>query len=817
MSFVYAPMALFQDVKFAARLMVKDPGFTAVAVVALALGIGMNTTVFTFVNAVLIRGLPYEDSHQILHVDLRNTATGSEFATSWPEYQEWKSRTRTFSDLAGFRGASVNIVEATRPPERIQAAAVTPNMFRLLRVQPHLGRDLTDEDAEPNAPPVALIGYSVWKNRYNADPNIVGQVAKMNDVATTIVGVMPDGFRFPNNNDLWRPLIQKDPNDRKDRSVRIVGRLAPTATRAQAQAELSGFAAQLRTQFPDTNKDVDAQVMTFNERFNGGPIRVVFLALLGAVGFVLLIACANVANLLLSRSTKRAREVAIRFALGASRARVVRQLLIESTMLAFVGGVLGLFLSWGGIRAFDAAVANAGKPYWIIFSMDLTVFGYMAAICLLTGIIFGVAPALQVSKTNVNEILKEGGRGAAGGKRARVMRSVLVVGELALTVVLLIGAGLMVRSFLKLYNADLGIETEHLMTMRADLPSTKFDTPEKRHQQFDAILSKVKSVAGVRSASLAETLPMGGGGRANIEIDGRPVAPDAPETPVVSLTVTPEYFETIGIPLRRGRTFNATDGTPGNETIIVNERFAARFFPTEDAIGKRVRGRPPRNANANAKPGVWLTIVGISPTIRQGDPQALEPDAVMYRPYRQFGFGSMVIIARTEGAPTSYTAAMRNAVQQADPDQAVYQTRSMNEQLKQMQWPYRVFGSMFAIFALVALVLSAVGIYAVTSYSVTQRTPEIGVRMALGAQPKQVWWMVLRQGIVQLAIGLSLGLVAGWFLARVLQVVMVQIPARDPVTFAGISALLALVMLVACLVPARRATRLDPVTALRVE
>ena len=814
MVFVYAPMALFQDVKFAARLMVKDPGFTAVAVLALALGIGMNTTVFTFVNAVLIRGLPYEDSHQILHIDLRNTVTGSEFPASWPEYQEWKSRTRTFSEFAATRGSAVNIVETTRPPERIQGVAVTPNLFRLLRVQPQLGRELTDKDAEPNAPPVALIGYSVWKNRYNSDPNIVGQVVKMNDVATTIVGVMPEGFRFINNHDLWRPLVPANATDRNDRSVRIIGRLAPSATRGQAQAELSGFAAQLRTQFPDSNKDIDAQVMTFNERFNGGPIRIVFLALLGAVGFVLLIACANVANLLLSRSTKRAREVAIRFALGASRARVIRQLLIESTMLAFVGGALGLFLSWGGIRAFDAAVADAGKPYWIIFSMDLRVFGYMAAICVLTGIIFGVAPALQVSKTNVNEILKEGGRGAAGGKRAMVMRSVLVVGELALTVVLLIGAGLMVRSFLKLYNADLGVDTEHLMTMRADLPSNKFDTPEKRHQQFEAILSKVQAVAGVRSASLAETLPMGGGGRANIEIDGRPTAPGAPEAPVVSLTVTPEYFDTVAVSLRRGRAFTAIDGTPGNETIIINERFVARFFPTEDPLGKRVRVR---QRDPKAKPNPWLTIVGVSPTIRQGDPQALEPDAVMYRPYRQFGFGSMAIIARTEGAPTSFTAAMRHAVQEADPDQAVYQVRSMNEQLQQIRWPYRVFGSMFAIFAVVALALSAVGIYAVTSYAVTQRTPEIGVRMALGAQPKQVWWMVLKQGLVQLSIGLSVGLVAGWFLARVLQVLVVQIPSRDPLTFGGISLLLALVMLVACLVPARRATRLDPVTALRVE
>ena len=815
MSFVYAPMAFWQDLRFAARLLVKDPGFTAVAILALALGIGMNTTVFTFVNAVLIRGLPFEDSHQLLHVDLRNTQTQAEFPASWPEYEEWKSRTKTFSELAAFRGMAANISEKERAPERVSGAMITPNMFRMLRQQPSLGRDFADADGQANAQPVVLIGHSLWKSRYSGDPNIVGHVIKVNDVVCTIVGVMPEGMRFPNNHDLWRPLVPTAATDRTDRSYRIVGRLHPHATRAQAQTELSGFAKQLQQQYPDSNKDTDAQVMTFNERFNGGPIRVVFLALLGAVGFVLLIACANVANLLLSRSAKRGREVAIRFALGASRARVVRQLLIESTLLAFIAGTSGLFLSWFGIRAFDAAVADSGKPYWIVFSMDFTVFAYMAAICLLTGVLFGIAPALQVSKTNVNEILKEGGRGTAGGPRARRMRSALVIAELALTVVLLIGAGLMVRSFMKLYSIDLGIDTDHLLTMRADLPVVKFDTPEKRRLQFEAILSKVQGVPGVVSASLAESIPLGGGGRAAVEIDGRPEAPGSAPALAVSLTITPEYFQTVGVALRRGRIFDANDGSAGNSTVIVNERFVSRFFPTEDPLGKRIRVRNPRNTTA--KPSDWLTIVGVSPTIRQGDPQALEPDAVIYRPYRQFGYGSMTIIARTQANPASLTTSVRQAIQQADPDQPVYQVRTMSEQLAQMRWPYRVFGSMFAIFALVALALSAVGIYAVTLYSVTQRTPEIGVRMALGAQPGQVWWMVLRQGLTQLGIGLSLGLVAGWFLANVLQVVMVQIPSRDPVTFGTIAVVLSLVMLIACLVPARRATRLDPIAALRVE
>ena len=612
------------------------------------------------------------------------------------------------------------------------------------------------------------------------------------------------------------PLIPDAELEKRDnRAIRIVGRLAPGMSQASAQTELSGFARQLQSQYPETNKNVDAQILTFNQRFNGGPIRIVFLALLGAVGFVLLIACANVANLLLSRSAKRSREVAIRFALGASRARVIRQLLIESTLLAFIGGALGLLLSYAGIRAFDAAVANSGKPYWIVFSMDFTVFGYMAAVCLATGIIFGMAPALQVSKTNANEILKEGGRGAAGGPRARRMRSALVITELALTVVLLIGAGLMVRSFLKLYSLDLGVDADHLLTMRAELPAKKYESPDQRRQAFDAMMSRIAAIPGVGAVAIADSIPMGGGSNFDLEIEGKPTPPGTAAPRAIAISVTPDYFKTVDIPLLRGRPFDANDGAPGAESIVVNERFVARFFPAEDPIGRRVKFVVPQSADS--KPQLWRTIVGVSQTVRQGNPQALEPDAVIYRPYRQNPFSSMTILVRTEGEPTALTSQIRQAVQLADPDQAVFNVRSLNAVLANVRWPFRVFGSMFAIFALVALALSAVGIYAVTSYAVTQRTPEIGVRMALGAQPKQVWWLVVRQGLIQLAIGLTLGLIAGVFLAGVLKSLVVQISFRDPVTFTVTAALLALVMLAACLIPARRATQLDPIAALRVE
>lgn len=808
---------MLQDLRYASRMLLKDPWFSAVAVLALALGIGLNTTVFTLVNAVLIRGLPYEESHRILHLDMRNTARQDQAPASWPEYVEFRDRTQAFSVLAAYRPWSMTVVEATRPPERYVGTLLTPNMFSLLRVQPHLGRLFTEEDARANADPVVIISHAVWTSRYGGDPNIIGQTIKVNGVACTIVGVMHENMRFPQNQDLWRPLIPDAAMEKREaRSVSMVGRLAPGVSRSQAQAEMSALARPLQTQYPASNKDLDVQVLTFNERQNGGPIRVIFLALLGAVGFVLLIACANVANLLLARSTKRSREVAVRFALGASRGRVLRQLLVESTLLAFIGGALGLLLTWAGIRAFDAAVANSGKPYWIIFSMDLTVFGYMAVICLATGLIFGLAPALQVSKTNVNEILKEGGRGSYGGRRARWMRSSLVVVELALTVVLLVGAGLMVRSFLKMYAFDMGaVDADRLLTLRVDVPSSRYPTPDQRVAAYDRIVSSIQRTSGVASVTMADALPMSGGNRQVVEIDGRPTASGTPAPQVIAVTVTPNYWATLGTPVRLGRPFDDLDGTPGRLNVVVNDAFANRHFAAEDPVGRRIR--LVNDGAADFSKAEWLTIVGVTATIRQGDPQALEPPAVVYQPYRQRAGSSMSLVVRAAGDPATLANPIRAAVRSVEPDQPVYNMRTVNEGMAQARWPYRVFGSMFAIFAIVALALSAVGIYAVTSYSVTQRTPEIGVRMALGAAPNQVRWLVLRQGMGQLVVGLAIGLTLGMLLSQVLQAILVQIPARDPVTFTTITLLLAVVMVLACLVPARRATKLDPLAALRVD
>jgi putative ABC transport system permease protein len=806
---------LAKDFRYGFRMLVKDPWFTLVASLALGLGIGLNTTVFTFVNAVLIRGLPYDRPEEIFVLNSRDTATGDESAVSYPDFVDWRAQTKTFSGLGAFQPATMNLSDSGHPPERASGVFVTANTFSLLGQPLLLGRDFAPNEDQKNATPVVILSHGLWKSRYGSDPTVVGRSVKINETSCTIIGVMPEGMRFPMNADLWRPFVPDANLEKRDsRQLAPFGRLASGVTRTAAQAELSGIAAQLREEYPDTNKTIDAKLETFNERFNGGPIRAVFLTLLGAVGFVLLIACANVANLLLARSATRAREVAVRIALGAGRLQIVRQLLIESTLLACLGGLLGFGLAYVGVGLFDAAVANVGKPYWIKFTMDWRVFGFMALVCLATGIIFGLAPALQVSRTNVNEIIKEGGRGTSASARSRRLASAMVVAELALTLVLLVGAGLMVRSFLKLYALNLGFETNRLLTMSTVLAVQKYPGPDRQRQFVDAMLQRVRALPGANAAAIASSLPLNGGNGRTIDIEGRPT-PDEKQAPRVSVvTVSPGYFDVLGAKPRAGRDLTDVDGTPGSEVVVVNERFVAKYFEREDPLGHRVRFTASGRDNT---PSAWLTIVGIIPNIRQGNPQAIEADAVLYQPYRQRPSASMNLMIRAAGDPSALTTSVRQAVQAVDPDQPVFNVRTLDELLAQSRWPYRVFGSMFTIFAIIALVLSAVGIYAVTAYSVTQRTAEIGVRMALGAQPTQLSWLILKQGLWQLGLGLTLGLAAAWPASKALQSLVAQISTTDPVTFSVIAVVLTVVMLIACIIPARRAMRLDPLAALRAE
>jgi putative ABC transport system permease protein len=811
-------MSLLQDLRFAVRLMIKDRWFTAIAVVALALGIGVNATVFTFVNAVLIRGLPFNDPDRIMSLAERNMARGTDFGVSWPDFQDWREAQKTLSGIAAFNGTTMNVSDEGRVPERYIGPYVTANTFGLIGQRPLLGRDFLPDDDKPGASPVAILGNSIWKTRYGGEAGILGRTIRINDVPTTVVGVMPEGMKFPLNADLWLPLSSM-PNlatlKRSQRfALQVFGRLGPGVTPQRVQAEFASIAARLAHDFPDTNKDVGVTVMTFNERVNGGQIKLIFLALMGAVAFVLLIACANVANLLLARSAQRVREIGVRVSLGATRVRIVRQLLVESALLALVSGLLGFGVAYAGTRWFAAATEDVGKPYWIQFTMDGRVFAFFAIVCLATGVIFGLAPALHISRTDINEVLKEsGGRSGTSGVRARRWTGMLIVVEVALTLVLLAGAGFMMRSFLTLYRLDTGVDTSHLLTLSLTLPDRKYPTPEQRAAFYHRLDERLGAIGPIRGGTIASNAPLGGGQQLRLSIDGRPTPAGEQPPQVTRVTVGPRYFDTIGLALPRGRAFADTDGANGHDVVIVNQRLATMYFPNEDPIGRRVKLVP--DPVVGPEP-VWMTIVGVAPTIRQRALQEPDPDPVAYVPYRALPSAFMTMLVRTRGEPAALASTLREEVRALDADLPLFAIRTLDEALAQQRWPFRIFGSMFAMFAAIALVLSAVGLYAITAYSVAQRTQEIGVRMALGAQAPQVWWLVIRRSLVQLAIGLGIGLAGALGVGALLRSI-VQGAANDPATLAAIAGLFIVVSLAACFWPARRATRLDPVHALRYE
>ena len=645
--------------------MIKDRWFTAVAVIALALGIGVNATVFTFVNAVLIRGLPFTDADRVLVVASRD-AKGRDGSASYADFQDWRDATRTFASLSAFSGATMNLSDEGRAPERFQGPYISANAFKAIGQAPILGRDFQPDDDRPGAAAVVIFGNGVFKNRYGSDPSVVGRTVKVNEVPATVIGIMPEGFKYPNNADVWMPLNQMPrltEQKRDARNIDVFGRLADRVTTAQAQSEMDTIARKLAADYPDTNKDIAAHVMTINDRVNGGPIKLIFLSLMGAVAFVLLIACANVANLLLARSAARAREMSVRISLGASRWRIVRQLLVESVLLSIISGLLGLALAYVGVRLFDAATQDVGRPYWIQFTMDAQVFAFFAAVCLGTGIVFGLAPALHVSKTDLNEVLKEGGRSGTSGIRARRWTSALIVAELALTMVLLAGAGLMIRSFLNLYRLDVGIETAQVLTMRLTLPNQKYPTPEHRWVFYERLDQRLAGLAGIRGATIATSMPLGGGSPRLLSMDGKEIQKGEQAPTVTQVTIGPRYFETLGIKVLRGRGFDDIDGTPGHYAAVINQRFAAMHFGTDDPIGRRIKLTVDGPQSPGAPPPEWATVVGLAPTIRQRTQQGDDtPDPVAYVPLRAQAPSFAMLMVRGERDAASLTSLLRDEV-----------------------------------------------------------------------------------------------------------------------------------------------------------
>jgi len=813
-------MTLWQDLRFAARMLIKDKWFTLVAATALALGIGVNNAVFTFVNAVLIRGLPIAEPDRIIAIGTTD-ARGRQFPASRLDFIDWREQSRAFSGLSLIQPGPMNVSEEGKPAEQYSGSYESSNVFQLIGQKPIIGRDFSAANDTPAGEPVVILSDSLWKSRYGGDRSIVGRTIKVNSKPATVIGVMPPDMKFPVNNDLWVPLSMLPAEvwnaKRNVRNFQVLGQLAKGVTLRQADAELTGIAARLARDYPDSNKDIRPIMMTYNERMANGPIKVIFLSLMGAVGFVLLIACANVANLLLARSAARSREIAVRVSLGASRWRIVRQLLVESVLLSVTAGAVGFWLSVVGVRWFDAATSDVGKPYYMKFTMDPIVVVFFVAICVGTGILFGLAPALHITKTDVNEVMKEaGGRSGTGGMRARRWTGALIVTEIVLTLVLLAVAGFMMSSFLTTYGVDNAMDTSHLLTMRITLPLAKYSGRDSRIELFQRIEDRFSAVSAVKAATLATTAPFFGGAVRQLSIDGRPAAAGEHLPEVTMLSVSSGYFETLGLQLIRGRTFDRQDGTVGHENVIINQRFAAMHFGNEDPVGRRVT-LIDGSASIQVSPPVTATIVGISPTVRQRNFSDADPDPVVYLPYRSDPQRGVMLIARTTGDPAGLSSTLREEMRAIEPDIPLTQIQTMDQLMAQQRWPFKVFGSMFALFAVIALVLSAVGLYAVTAYSVSQRTAEIGVRMALGAQPDHVLWLVLKRSLVQLGIGLPIGVAGAFGVGQLLRTVLVQTSSRDPITIASIAAVMAVVSIAASVLPARRAMQLDPVTALRYE
>jgi putative ABC transport system permease protein len=805
-------MILFEDIRFGVRTMAKNPSFTLVAVVALALGIGASATVFAITNGVLFKSMPFV-SDRILYLANTNVSRGqNRLGLSYPEFRDWRTQAKSFDAMGAYRFSVANLSDKSGVPSRFNVAEISANTFSMIGQKPVLGHDFTADDEKAGAAPVTILGYGIWENRYGKSAGILGQSIRINDVPTTVIGVMQRDLKFPIDAELWTALVPKaDAEKREVRSLRAFGEMAPGITEKLAGAEMETIARNLEKEYPATNQGIRPVVHSFSEEFNGGDVRVLLAALMGAVAFVLLIACANVANLLLARAVDRSREVSIRIALGAGRWRIIRQLLVESVMLSVVGGVLGWLISIWGLRVFDASVRDR-IPSWMNFSMDYRGFAYLAAVSVGTGLLFGLAPALRLSKLDVNTSLREGGRGSSGGPRARYLSALLVITEMALAVVLLAGAGLMIRSFLNIYQTNVGVNTKNVLVMRLFLPEAKYPRAEDQIAFHQRLKARLDALPGVEVSSIATTMPTGGSMNFPYELEhSQPV--DEKRRPTISaLVISPDYFRAMDLRALRGRAFADADGVAGAPPVtLVNQRFAEKFWPGDDPVGKRLR-------IFNGKdPEPWLTVVGVVPNVLQNDISVREHDPIIYLSYRHKPQRDMAIMARTRVPPGTLGTAFRREVQAVDEDMPLFALRTMEERIALNYWAQQIFGTLFAIFAGIALALASVGLYAVIAHSVSQRTQEIGVCMALGASGQNILQLIFSQGIKQLAIGLAIGLTAAFGLTRVLSSLLVQVSPTDPMTLAMVAFVLAAASTLGCLIPARRAMRLDPVQALRNE
>ncbi len=794
----------WQDICYGARMLVKNPFFTLIAVLTLALGIGGNTAIFSVVNAVLLRPLPYVEPDRLVIVWGYHPEIGREEA-SLPDFADWREQSRSFELMAAAAVRSYSFT-GKEEPERLIGAAVTADFFAALRTQPVLGRSFLPEEDRSGAPRVAVLSHGLWQRRFGSKTDVIGRSITLNGLDYTVVGIAPGHLQLPDKSELWVPLAM-DPGQAGRRSdfLLVVARLKTGVNVDQAQLEMNAITARLEQQYPQSNSGWRTNLVPLHEQIVGN-FRTTLLVLLAAVGFVLLIACANVANLLLARAAVREREIAIRAAIGAGRGRLVRQLLTESVLLSSLGGVVGTLLAIWGISTL-AALGPRNIPRLSEIGIDGWALGFTVLLSLATGMLFGLAPAIQISRLNLSDTLKEGGRvGAAIGGSHR-LRPVLVVTEVALSLILLIGAALMIKSLHRLMNLNAGFNRENLLTMQLALPQAKYAADHQVSGFYRQLIENVRGLPGVLSATAVSPLPLGGGGTFwSFAIAGRPAPPPEVVMDACVLFVGDRYIEMMGVPLVLGRPLNELDNQGSPRAALINQTMARRYFRDQNPLGQQITFGDPQNSNTQ-----WLTIAGVVADVKH---RVMEKEVYpsVYLPQIN---RAMALVVRTGNNPQSLVPAVRDEIKKLDRDLPVYNIRTMDQVLGSVLERERFTMLLMSIFATVALVLAAVGLYGVMSYSVNQRTHELGIRMALGARRRDVMLLVVGQGIKLAATGVVIGLAGAFALTRMMKTLVFGISATDPLTFSIIALLLTLVALLACWIPARRATKVDPMIALR--
>ena len=804
-----------QDLRYGLRTLIKNPGFTIVAVIALALGIGANSAIFSVVNAVLLRPLPYKNPDQLVVIWENATHLGFPKDTPSPaNFLDWRQQSSLFEGMAAFAERSFNLT-GVGEPERLDGRRVSANLFEMLGVKPIVGRTFVPQEDQPGTK-VVLLNESLWKRRFGGDPAVVGRAVNLNGEPYTVVGVLPQTVRLPTSGNwrdqVWVPLAfpSEEAASRGAHYLEVIARMKPGMTLPKAQAEMDTIAARLAQQYPDFNARRGAVVTPLHEEIVG-KMKSPLLILLGAVAFVLLIACANVANLLLARAAVRQKEIALRLALGANRARLTKQLLVESVLLSLVGGLVGLGLAYFGLnvltRFIPQDVAQADT-----ITIDAKVLLFTLAVAVVTGLIFGLAPATQASHFNLNETLKEGGRDSGAGVRGKRLRNSLVIAEVATSFILLVGAGLLINSFVHLRTLDPGFRADHLLALNVDLSEVKYPDTQRRTAFFEEVTRRVRTLPGVQSVAVAGNLPFTYNGDSTlIAVEGIPDPPIDQWPDVIYRTVGPGYLATMGIPLVRGRDFNDQDTLDTTPVVVISEKTAKRYWPNEDPIGKRLK------TGATASDVPWRTVIGVVKDVRQNDFIA-EPKMQMYFSYRQVkDLVANALVVRTSVDPLSLATSVRNTIWAVDKDQPVANIDSMEHIVAGAVARQRFSMLLLAIFAGLALVLAAVGIYGVMSYSVAQQTREIGIRIALGAQRGDVLRMTVKEGLKLVGVGLLIGLISAFVLTRVMESLLFGISATDPVTFGIICVVLLIVATLASYIPALRAATVDPMVALRAQ